>query len=131
MNEKYKEMLENAKAVSENSYSPYSNFPVGACALFESMKTYTGTNVENASYGLTFCAERNAIAKAIASGEKSKLVAIAVYSPKTQLCFPCGGCRQWISEFAKDRDAKIILEDKNHEPKIFTLDELMPHAFDL
>ena len=76
------ELFDEAKNVSKNSYSPYSKFPVGACALFENGKKYYGVNVENVSYGLTLCAERNALSNAITQGETSGLVAIAIYSPK-------------------------------------------------
>ncbi len=145
---KFKELLEGAKSVCKNSYSPYSKFPVGACILFENGEKYCGTNIENSSYGLTLCAERAAIASAITSGEKSKIIAIAIYSPARKLCYPCGACRQWISEFAHNNDIKIILEEKGAncdagnccnncgdsgcgEPKIFTLNELLPYAFEL
>lgn len=131
MNNKYREMLEKARAVSEYSYSPYSNFRVGACVMYENSNTYVGTNVENSSYGLTSCAERVAVVNAVASGEKSKIAAVAVFSPNKKLCFPCGACRQFISEFAKDDDVKIILEDQNSELKIFTLNELLPHSFEM
>ena len=97
----YNELMEMAKKASENSYSPYSKFPVGACALFESGKTYIGTNVENASYGATICAERSAILNAIVNGER-KLTAIAIYGPKMKRCAPCGPCRQVINEFRSE-----------------------------
>jgi cytidine deaminase len=126
----YYELLEKAKKVSLNTYSPYSNFPVGACVLYESGNEYVGCNVENASYGLTVCAERNAISTAIANNEKTKIKAIAIYSPKQAKCMPCGACRQWISEFAsKDEQTKIILEDNNNELVIFDLEEIFPSGF--
>lgn len=126
---KFKELLNCALEASKNTYSPYSNFPVGACALYESGKMYSGTNVENSSYGLALCAERNAMSNAIAQGEKTKIVAIAIYAPKQKMCTPCGACRQWIAEFAKSENTKIIVEDENSEVKIFTIGELLPHAF--
>ena len=128
---KFKELLNCAIEASKNSYSPYSNFPVGACVLYESGVMYSGTNVENSSYGLALCAERNAISNAIAAGEKTKIVAVAIYSPKQKICTPCGACRQWIAEFAKSENTKIIVEDKNSDIKIFTIGELLPHTFDL
>ena len=119
----YNELLEYAKEASKKSYSPYSKFPVGACVLYESGKIYQGCNVENASYGLTLCAERNAMSSAIVKGETSKITAIAIYSPKQKKCLPCGACRQWLSEFAKnEKETKIILEDINDE-KIARLSE--------
>ena len=108
----YDELLEKAKEVSKNSYSPYSKFKVGAAVMFESGKVYCGANVENVSYGITLCAERSAISSAISSGEKTKIKAIAVYSPNQKNCLPCGACRQWLAEFAPDNthDLKVILE---------------------
>ncbi|MBR2387016.1 cytidine deaminase [bacterium] len=128
---KFLELLEHAKKASENTYSPYSKFPVGACVLYQSGNIYVGTNVENSSYGLTLCAERNAISTAIAMGEKTKIVAIAIYSPTQKPCTPCGACRQWIQEFKESDDTKIISDDKNSELKIWTIDELLPHTFEL
>lgn len=125
----YQELMSEAKKVSENAYAKYSNFPVGACALYESGKKYIGCNVENASYGLAICAERNAVSNAISQGEKTKIKAIAIYSPKQKKCTPCGACRQWLSEFADD-SAKIILEGDN-ELIILTMAEIFPHSFKL
>ena len=125
------ELLNIAKEISNNSYSPYSKFPVGACALYESGNDYAGCNVENSSYGITLCAERNAMSTAIANGEKSKLIKIAIYSPKSSLCFPCGACRQWIQEFAQGYNTEIILEDEDANIKIFYINDLLPHSFTL
>lgn len=127
----YQNLLEEAKKASEHAYSPYSNFSVGACVLYENNKKYTGCNVENASYGLSLCAERNAISNAISQGETSKIVAIAVYSPNQKKCLPCGACRQWLSEFSFDENVKIILEDDNNELLILTLEDIFPHGFKL
>ena len=126
----YKELMEKAKKASENSYSPYSNFHVGACVLAESGKTYIGTNVENASYGATICAERSAIVNAIVNGER-KLCAVAIYGPKMKRCAPCGPCRQVINEFRSDNGVDIILEGDNGELELHTIDELLPLGFDL
>ena len=126
----YNELLEYAKEASKKSYSPYSKFPVGACVLYESGKIYQGCNVENASYGLTLCAERNAMSSAIVKGETSKITAIAIYSPKQKRCLPCGACRQWLSEFAKnEKETKIILEDINDEILVLSLEEIFPYGF--
>ena len=126
----YQELLQEAKQISENTYSPYSKFPVGACVLYESGKKYLGCNVENVSYGLTLCAERNAISSAIANGETSKIKAIAIYSPKQNKCMPCGACRQWLSEFALENDeTKVILEDEENKLLIFSLEEIFPSGF--
>jgi len=124
-----KKILKFASDVAQNAYSPYSKFKVGACVLYEDGNAYTGCNVENASYGLTLCAERTAISSAIADGEKTKIVAVAIYSPNAKLCYPCGACRQWIAEFSKD--AAVILEDTDGNPKSFSIKELLPHSFEL
>ena len=126
-----KELLEKAKEISLRAYCPYSNFQVGACALFESGNFYVGCNIENSSYGLSLCAERNAISSAIANGETSKLVKVAIYSPKSSKCFPCGACRQWIQEFAKGYNTEIILENENGECCSFYIDEILPYSFNL
>ena len=128
MNNVFKELLNDAKTASINAYCPYSKFPVGACVLYESGKKYSGCNVENASFGLSLCAERNAVSTAINQGEKSKIKAIAIYSPKQKQCLPCGACRQWLSEFACDEDLKIILEN-GIDPTILSLKEIFPSGF--
>jgi len=126
--ETYKNLLSQAKQASENSYSPYSKFSVGASVLYESGKIYTGCNIENASYGLSLCAERCAMSSAIISGEKTKIKAIAIYSPNQIKCLPCGACRQWLYEFADD-DAEIILQDENNNPLVLTLGDIFPYGF--
>lgn len=124
----YQNLLSNAKQASENSYSPYSKFSVGASVLYESDKIYNGCNVENTSYGLTLCAERCAISSAISLGEKTKIKAIAIYSPNQKKCVPCGACRQWLLEFGSN-DTKIILEDENSKVLVLTLEEIFPCGF--
>lgn len=126
----YDKLMDMAKKASENSYSPYSNFPVGACVLTESGKTYIGTNVENSSFGATICAERSAIVNAIVNGER-KLTAVAIYGPKMKRCAPCGICRQVINDFRSDKGVDIILEGNDGEIEIHTIDELLPLGFDL
>lgn len=125
------ELLNIAKDVSKNAYCPYSNFPVGAAVLYESGNVYSGCNVENASFGLGLCAERNAISTAIASSESSKILKIAIYSPKSTKCYPCGACRQWMQEFEQGQNIEIIMEDDNNN--IFTqcINELLPYSFKL
>jgi len=130
--EDFKNLLSKAKEASKSSYSPYSNFPVGAAVLYQDGKIYTGCNVENASYGLTLCAERNAISSAIADNEGSKISAIAIFSPCQTLCMPCGACRQWISEFCiNEKDTKIVLEDKDNTTLILSLGDIFPYGFKL
>lgn len=122
----YEELMEKAIEVSENAYVPFSKFPVGACVLTENGKTFCGCNFENSSYGLTICAERNAIGSAIAAGER-KITAIAIYSPLMDKCMPCGACRQVIAEFT-DPDA-VVLQKIGDEVKPYTIKELLPEAF--
>lgn len=125
----YKNLLEKAREVSKNAYATYSDFPVGACVLAGSGKTYVGCNVENASYGITVCAERNAIGNAVANGEKS-ILAVAIYSPKMQNCLPCGTCRQVIFEFQKEKEIEVITQVED-EYKIYKINELLPEGFKL
>lgn len=99
-------LISAAKTAQKKSYCPYSRYPVGAAILTESGKIYTGCNVENASFGLSCCAERTAIFNAIIHGEK-KLRAIAIVAKSAK---PCGACRQVIMEFAL-KDAEIICVD--------------------
>jgi cytidine deaminase len=125
----YEEMIKSAEEASKNSYSPYSKFAVGACVLTENDKIYTGCNFENSSFGLTICAERNAVGSAIADGEK-KIKAIAIYSPNMENCTPCGACRQVLNEFKSGQGLDIIVKIKD-EIKVYTLEELLPESFSL
>jgi cytidine deaminase len=116
----------------EGSYAPYSGYKVGAAALFDSGKIYTGANVENASYSAGVCAERNAIVHAAAEGER-RLIAIAVAGgPDGVLkhyCMPCGICRQVMREFSDPETMLVIsaVSPDDHIEK--TLDELLPFSF--
>jgi len=123
----YDVLLEKAKEASKNAHAVYSKFAVGACVLADSGKTYVGCNMENASYGLTICAERNAIANAIANGEKS-ILAVAIFSPNMRNCCPCGACRQVIFEFQKDKEVEVITETKDGY-KVYKINELLPEGF--
>jgi len=125
----YNELLNLAKKASENAYTPYSKFKVGACVLTKNNKTYTGCNFENSSFGLTICAERNAIGSAIADGER-KIKAIAIYSPNTKHCYPCGACRQVMSEFPADSGLDVITETENGF-EVHEIKELLPKGFTL
>ena len=126
---KYEDMIDLAKDVSIHAYAPYSNFKVGACVLAESGKTYTGCNFENSSFGMTICAERNAIGSAIAQGER-KIKAVAIYSPNIKNCTPCGACRQVMTEFKSDDGIDIIVETETGI-KVYKLSELLPETFEL
>ena len=123
-----KELLKIAKEAKSKSYCPYSKFKVGACLLTKSGKIYTGANIENSSYPLTVCAERVAFFKAISEGEK-EFEKIAISGSSDDFCFPCGACRQVMSEFCGN-DFVIILENEK-EIKSFTLGELLPYSFKL
>lgn len=125
------ELLNLAKEAAENAYAPYSHFYVGACALYDTENYYLGSNVENASYGLTLCAERNAISNAIVSGEKGKLIKIAIFSKNRKNCMPCGACRQWMAEFSKNEDLQVIMESEDSKCAIFTIEQLLPYGFTL
>ena len=117
-----------AKEASKNAYCIYSNFKVGACVLTSTGKTFKGCNFENSSYGLAICAERCAVGAAIVNGE-TKIVAVAIYSPNTDNCYPCGACRQVLNEF-KDNDIDVITEEKG-ELKVTKLSYLLPESFSL
>ncbi len=120
------ELIALAKGASANAYCPYSKFRVGAVVLTTSGEVYTGCNVENASYGLTICAERNAIFRAVASGGKS-IAAVVIYTPTDAPAAPCGACRQVINEFGPD--ALVISAcDSPHILKMKLFD-LLPDAF--
>lgn len=126
----YEKLMQKAKDTAKNAYCPYSKFPVGACVMTDDGSIYTGCNFENSSFGMTICAERNAIGSAIAEG-KRKIKAVAIYSPVQDNCVPCGACRQVIHEFCdNDEDVDIILQNGN-ELKIFTLAQLLPESFSL
>lgn len=120
------ELINNAKEAYEKAYVPYSHYPVGAAALFSSGKIYSGCNVENASYGLTVCAERNAIFQAIARGEQ-ELKGIAIAVPSDVFPSPCGACRQVIREFAVD--CPVILINGRGQIRWTSLKVLLPEAF--
>lgn len=122
-----RKLLAMAKEARRMAYAPYSGFRVGAALLFEDGTTVCGCNVENASYGLSMCAERSAMVAAVAKGLK-KPVAVAVSGEEGTFCPPCGACRQFLAEF--NPEMYVILED-NGEIKLCTLKELLPLSFSL
>jgi cytidine deaminase len=96
-------LLRRARAAMKSAYAPYSDFQVGAAVLLSDGRIFTGCNVENASYGLTICAERNAIFAAVAASKKKPVIkAVAVVNRRGVPCSPCGACRQVIAEFGPD-----------------------------
>jgi cytidine deaminase len=116
------ELAEVARQAADNAYAPYSKYQVGAAALLRDGRIITGVNVENASYPLGLCAERCALARAVAEGVRpGEVEAVAVTAS------PCGGCRQWLFEFGVDRVAFM------HEGKLLVRrpDELLPDSFEL
>ncbi len=123
-------LMEIAVKAREMSYSPYSNFRVGAALFGKSGKVYTGCNVENAGYTPTNCAERTALFKAISEGEH-EFSAIAIVGGLgeniSEFCAPCGVCRQALSEFC-DKDFRFILGNPK-EIKVLTMEEIMPYSF--
>ncbi|HTW57022.1 MAG TPA: cytidine deaminase [Terriglobales bacterium] len=127
--------LEHAAAkATKNAYAPYSNFHVGAAILLASGKIFSGCNIENASYGMTNCAERTAIFSAVAAlGPKIEVRAVAVASDQGGPCSPCGACRQVIYEFGPD--AIIFFQGKSSQgktgPKQAHITELLPEGFRL
>jgi len=124
----YSALARLAKAAKKHSFSPYSHFRVGAAVLAESGKFYTGCNVENSSYGLTVCAERTALFKAISEGERD-FVALAIASDENSYTPPCGACRQVIMDLAGDID--VILTKRGSTLEVHRVSALLPLPFGL
>ena len=122
------QLIKLAQEAAKKAYAPYSNFKVGAALLCKSGNVYTGCNVENSSYGASNCAERTAAFKAVSEGERD-FVKIAIVSEKGGLTFPCGICRQVLSEFMPN--GRIVLYSDEQGIKEFALNELLPYAFKL
>lgn len=125
----YQELIEHAIEASKNSYSPYSKFAVGACVLTTNGNIYTGCNFENSSFGLTICAERNAVGSAIAAGER-EIKAVAIYSPNSQYCAPCGACRQVLHEF-KSKEGLDVITTGDKGLDVVPIENLLPRGFNL
>ena len=121
------QLLAQSKIARENAYVPYSKFPVGAALLAEDGTVFHGCNVENASYGLTNCAERTAIFKAVSQGVKT-FKAIAIVADTEGPCAPCGACRQVIAEFCKG-DMPVYLTNLKGDVLETTVEKLLPGAF--
>ena len=122
----YQALLSIAREAKQNAYVPYSKFHVGVAVLCSNGKIFTGCNIENSSYGLTLCAERVAIFKAVSEGIHS-FKAIAIVSDNPNFTPPCGACRQVLLDLAGDID--FIMGNKKGEMKIIKLSSLLPHAF--
>ncbi|MBL0388348.1 cytidine deaminase [Tumebacillus sp. ITR2] len=122
-----KQLIDRARLAREHAYVPYSKFPVGAALLLEDGQVITGCNIENASYGLSNCAERTAIFKAVSEG-KPKIKQIAVIADTDGPCSPCGMCRQVMAEFC-DPNTPVVLTNLNDNVYETTVGELLPFAF--
>ena len=123
------ELIERAKEARKLSYSPYSHFAVGAALLCKDGRVFIGTNVENSSYPLCMCAERNALYNAMMNGvKKEDMVALALTADTDEPCSPCGACRQVISEIFP-KDAPIYMANLKGDVKETTIEELLPFAF--
>lgn len=118
-------LIEQALAARNRAYVPYSGFAVGAALLCRDNSVVTGCNIENISYGLTNCAERTALFKAVSEG-KTDFVALAVVADSTEPVAPCGACRQVMAEF---KILQVIMANLKGQRKIMTLHELLPYSF--
>jgi cytidine deaminase len=115
-----------AREASKNAYAPYSNFHVGAAILTRGGALHAGCNVENASYGLAICAERNAAATMVfANPGDREIRLVAVFSPDASPCFPCGACRQVLREFGCK---EVVVEDESGLRR-YPFEEMLPHSF--
>lgn len=122
-----KELFQKAKEASQKAYAPYSHFKVGASLITDTGNIYSGCNVENSSYGLSMCAERNAIFNMVANGD-TVITEIAIYVDSEKIFPPCGACRQVLSEFGED--IKIYYGNDAGVTET-TLKEILPHTFRL
>jgi cytidine deaminase len=127
LSEDFESLIETAKRARLQAVAPFSDFQVGAAVKTAEGKVYTGCNVESASYGLTVCAERVAIWKALSEGER-QFTDLAVVADTETLTPPCGTCRQIIWEFA--RDARIVFANLEGKSEEFHIADLLPRAFD-
>lgn len=125
--DKFQPLIEAAREARTHAVAPFSNFLVGAAVRTDSGKVYSGANIESASYGLTVCAERVAIWKALSEGER-KFTELAVVADTETLTPPCGTCRQIIWEFA--RGADIVFANLSGQSEVFHIADLLPRAFD-
>jgi cytidine deaminase len=124
------DLLEQARQAAQNSYSPYSNFRVGAALKLTNGAIITGTNVENVSYGLTICAERSALVTAVSQfGPDIRIAAVAVANLNSAASPPCGACRQMLSEFILP-DAPVIFPAADG-PRTMPFSAILPLAFDM
>ncbi|MFZ5649825.1 MAG: cytidine deaminase [Bacillota bacterium] len=128
MNDKIARLVKEAISARNRAYAPYSRFRVGAAVAASGGSIYTGCNVENASYGLTCCAERVALFKAVSQGER-EFTDIAVVSDSEDFCSPCGACRQVMAEFGGH--IKVYMCNNRGEYKVKSVSDLLPGSFSL
>lgn len=132
---KEQDLIKYALDARKKAYAPYSNFCVGAAIYTKDQKTFTGCNVENASYGATNCAERTAAFKAVSEGSKEFLmIAIAggvseEMDTVSDYAYPCGVCRQVLREFSNPKEMIVLVAKNEKEYKRYTLEELLPNSF--
>lgn len=128
-----RDLINEAIIARKSSYSPYSNYQVGAALLTQSGKVFTGCNIENAAYGPSICAERTAIFKAVSDGFTSFRAIAIVGSPSgriiDQFAYPCGVCRQVMMEFTDPNTFIVIVAKSEKEYKVYSLSELLPEGF--
>lgn len=135
-------LLDKAREAAASAYAPYSSFPVGCALLLDDGRVITGCNVENASYGLTLCAERGAVSRMIIDGGREpassdaadaagagrpRIVAAAIAGLKAAPCYPCGACRQVLHEF--DCERIVVENNETEKPVVIDFAEILPHAF--
>ena len=121
-------LMTAARNASSQAYCPYSLFAVGAAVQAVDGRVFSACNVENASYGLSICAERNAVFHAVAAGARD-IIAVAIYTPTSEFTTPCGACRQVLREFAANAD--VLCGCNGSAQARFTVASLLPHAFSL
>ena len=121
------ELINYAKKAMNNAYAPYSNFCVGAALLTDDGTVYTGCNIENSSFGATICAERTAAVKAVSEGHR-RFKKIAIVSKAGGYNYPCGICRQFLSEFS-DENMEFIFEGKDGTILTKSIKDILPYAF--
>ena len=129
MTDRKKDLLAAARKARSRAYAPYSEFPVGAAVVGANGRIYTGCNVENASLGLTCCAERSAIFAMVAAGER-EVLEVLVVGDTAEALPPCGACRQVLAEFARP-SAVVHMCDRTGAGRSVTVAELLPHVFRL
>jgi cytidine deaminase len=126
--DEYQGLVDAATTARGRAYAPYSGFQVGAALLGESGRVYAGCNVENVSYGLSSCAERNAVFRAVSDGER-RFTAIAVVTAAAMPTPPCGACRQVLSEFSAGGDMDVVMVTTSGTRKTRRLSALLPESF--